>query len=89
MDDLLKQDIFFFVSSVGMVVLVILFAILLVYLIIVFRTVKRISEKVKAEVDEAANDIQNLRTNLKEQGHKLKYVFDYFKPKPKRTKKEQ
>lgn len=88
MNSLLKSDVFFFITSIAVVVIAILLTILIVYLIKVSRDIKYISQRAKTEADNIIDDVSKLRTNLKEQGGKIKDLAGFFSRfyKPKKTK---
>jgi MFS-type transporter involved in bile tolerance (Atg22 family) len=77
MNDFMKQDIFFFVTTIAVVVVGLLLAILIVYLIKISKDVKYISRKAKTEADLISEDISQLRSNMKT-GMKLKHLFTFF-----------
>ena len=88
MNSLLKSDVFFFITSIAVVIIAILLAVLIVYLIKVSRDIKYISQRAKTEADNIIDDVSKLRTNLKEQGGKIKDLAGFFSRfyKPKKTK---
>ncbi len=92
MNSLLKSDVFFFITSIAVVVIAILLTILIVYLIKVSRDIKYISQRAKTEADNIIDDVSKLRTNLKEQGGKIKDLAGFFsrfyKPKKNKSRKE-
>jgi hypothetical protein len=73
----MKQDIFFFVTTIAVVILTILLAILVIYIIKITRDVKYISERAKTEADLISQDLSDLRDNVKK-GVKLKYLLNFF-----------
>ena len=78
MNNILKSDIFFFITSVAVIIIAILLVILIVYLIKVSKDIKYISQKAKAEADNIIQDVSTLRTNIKEQGGKVKDLANIF-----------
>ena len=86
MNDFLKQDIFFFVTTIAVVVLAILLAILIIYIIKISKDVKYISNKAKTETDLISNDLSELRQNVKDKGAKLKYFISFFNNLGKKRK---
>ena len=88
MNDFLKQDIFFFITTIAVIIVTVLMAILIIYIIKISKNVKYISEKAKTEADLIAEDISNLRTNVKEHGMKAKHLFDFFSSMAKKAKKK-
>ena len=86
MDDFLKQDIFFFVTTIAVVLLTILFAILIIYIIKISRDIKHITRKAKNQADLISEDLSELRDNIKEKGAKLKYFMSFFNNLRKKRK---
>lgn len=92
MNNLIKSDVFFFITSIAVVVIGILLTVLIVYLIKVSRDIKYISQKAKTEADNIIQDVSQLRTNLKEQGGIIKNLAGiftrFYKPKKTKSRKE-
>lgn len=89
METLIHADIFFFITSIAVVILTILLAVILAYAIIVFRNLKKVSEQVKRQAQNLETDIDTLRQCVKSQGLGLKLLFklkDLFKSKIKKRK---
>ena len=78
MTDFLKQDIFFFVTTLAVVFLTILISVLIIYIIKISQDVKYISNKAKSEADLISQDLSDLRQNVKDKGAKLKYFVSFF-----------
>lgn len=78
MTDFLKQDIFFFVTTVVTIVVGILLAILMVYIIKIARDIKYITSRAKEEADLISEDLSELRQNVREKGAKMKYFLSFF-----------
>lgn len=81
MDNLMQADVFFFISSLGFVVLAILLAIFLFYLIRGMKTLSRI-------IDKAEDDIEKIGDVTKEMVEEMKesYIFNFLFGKKKRKK---
>jgi hypothetical protein len=77
MTDFMKQDIFFFVTTIAVVVLTILLVILIVYIIKITSDVKYITKRAKTEADLISQDLSDLRDNVKK-GIKLKNLVSFF-----------
>ena len=88
MNNLIKSDVFFFITSIAVVVIAILLTILIVYLIKVSKDIRYISQKAKTEADNIIDDVSQLRTNLKQEGSKIKDLAGIFARfyNPKKTK---
>ena len=87
MDPFIKQDIFFFVSTIAVALLAVTMTIVMVYVIKILNDVKYISKKAKLETDHLAEDLNDLRENVKEQGFKVKHAFSFFNSFMNRRKK--
>lgn len=79
MDTIIHADIFFFVSTIALVVITLGLIVALVYIIKILRTISNVSEKVKDESDEILADIKNLRGTIKRQGFGLRNVTEFIK----------
>ncbi len=75
-ESLIHADIFFFISTIALVVISIGFGIALYYGIKILRNVRDISDKVNAESSEIIADIKALRRALREEGVKWKHVTE-------------
>lgn len=74
METLIHADIFFFVSTISLVVITIGLAWALVYLIRILRNVRDISDKARVESDEIVSDLRSFRRAIKEEGLKWKSI---------------
>ncbi len=86
MESLIKSDIFFFITTICIVLITILFVVILIYLIRVFKNIDFLSKKIKEEGEEIINDVHNARINLKAEGKKasnLLSILSFFKKKRK------
>ncbi len=87
MNDFLKQDIFFFVTTIAVVLISIVFLVVLVYLAKILKDIKYISKKAKTEADLITEDLSELRQNIKEKGMAAKHFFSFFSNLYKKHKK--
>jgi uncharacterized protein YoxC len=87
MNEFLKMDIFFIITSIAAVILAILIIILLIYLIKFVKNLKYISDKARVETDNLSLDIRTLRENIHREGFKLKHALNFFSSIIKRRKK--
>jgi hypothetical protein len=78
METLIHADIFFFVSTIALVLITIGIVIALIYLIKILRNVSDVSEKVKVESSEIISDIKTLRTDIKKEGFRINYISKFF-----------
>lgn len=61
MDTLIHADIFFFVATIGFVIIGIGVVIALVFVIMILKSLHKLSETVRMEADHIAGDIDSLR----------------------------
>lgn len=87
-ESLIHADIFFFVSTVALVVLSIGFGIALFYVIRIVRGAGEITEKIKAESGEIVADSRRLRAALRDEGvkwgHVIGLVRGFFTSQPEK-----
>ncbi len=86
MDTLLKADIFFFITSVAVVVLTILVIVALVYFIKILRNVEDISKTVRDSVDNASSHVEELLNKLMD-NPLFRFIFGKKKESKKKRKK--
>lgn len=66
METLLHADIFFFVTTLAVVIVTILLGVALMYLIIFLRNARDISEAVRAEAGNIVEDVATFRESIKD-----------------------
>jgi len=74
----MKSEIFFFITSIAVVIITILLGVLATYLIRILRNVDDISAKAKDEAGLIKEDIAELRENVKTEGAKVKHLVKFF-----------
>jgi hypothetical protein len=79
MDSLIKSDIFFFITSIAVVLITLLLAIGLVYAISILHTIEGISKQLKQEADLISQDIADVRTYAHGQSWTLRGLSALFK----------
>ena len=79
MDSLIKSDVFFFITSIAVVLITLLLAALLVYGISILHTVRGISKQVKHEAELITQDIHDARDYARGTGFSLMGVVAMFK----------
>ncbi len=85
MEPILKSDIFFFISSVSVVILTILLSIGVFYLIKILRDFSKISET----LSQTASDIGEKVKNMQEDISKIPIIGFLFRSKHKKNKKHE
>jgi uncharacterized protein YoxC len=78
MNALIHADVFFFVTTIAVVVVAAAFTVALVYFIGVLRNVRDVSKAVKEEAYLIREDIRVAREDVKREGFKLKHVVSFF-----------
>lgn len=87
MDTLIHADIFFFITSIAVVVLTILLVIAFVYFIQILVNFRDISKILKNGVDNASEKVEELLENLVD-NPVFRFIFGARHAKKKRAKKE-
>jgi hypothetical protein len=78
MEQLIHADIFFFITSISVVIVTILVVIASVYVIRILRDVGDVSRRIKEEAEEIEEDIDALRMAVKTEGFKLRHLISFF-----------
>ncbi|MEI8103492.1 MAG: hypothetical protein WCG84_01140 [Candidatus Moraniibacteriota bacterium] len=86
MQTLVHADIFFFIASIGFIVVTCLVAVGLVYMIVILRNVRSITEKVEAGIDTAEEEVKEFVSDLRE-SRVFQMLFGGRKHKKSETKK--
>tara|TARA_Y100001958_G_C21078570_1_gene435665 strand:+ start:599 stop:886 length:288 start_codon:yes stop_codon:yes gene_type:complete len=68
METLLKADIFFFVTTIVVIVLSIVIAVALVYVVRILRDILHVTRNVRDESDKIVADVDEFRSDMKKQG---------------------
>jgi uncharacterized protein YoxC len=91
-ESLIHADIFFFISTIALVLISIGIVVVLVYVIKILRNVGEVTDKIKVESGEIVEDLKKLRANLRDEGMKWRHVADlvrmFFMKKGKKIKKK-
>lgn len=78
MNNIIQADIFFFITSIAVIVSTIGVIIVAVYVVRILRDMKHISKKVSEEGDKIIEDVEHLREVAKAEGMKVKNIADFF-----------
>ncbi len=73
-ESLIHADIFFFISTIVLVIFSIAFGMILFYVLRIVKNVRYISERLRVEGVEIIEDIKKFRGMLREEGIKWKHV---------------
>ena len=79
MDTLIHADIFFFVTTIAVVVFTIAITVLVVYLVQIARSVQKIADAVNDEVSLVRRDMSDLRSGIRERGAQAGAAIDWIK----------
>jgi len=82
MDGILQSQVFFFISSIGFVILSILLAILLFYLIRATKTFHKIIDKVEKDIDSIGDTTKEILEEVKDS-----FIFNLLFGKKKKNRK--
>ncbi len=66
MDEFMKMDLFFFVSTFAVLVLVVLASLVTYYLVQIVRNVRDITDTIKKEAEDTVRDLRALRIDVRE-----------------------
>ena len=88
MNDFLKMDIFFFVATLGVVVLTFLAAYVLWRLGRILTHIEHISKQVAIESDMVRQDIAEMRNEIRHGKGRLKSLFGFLKKSGSRMTKD-
>ncbi len=69
--NLIHADIFFFITSIAVVLCTILLIFILVYVLRTIRAVTHIVEKIKIESEQVIDDLSDLREKIKDSGSNI------------------
>ncbi len=89
MEDFLKMDIFFVVTTAVVFGVGMFFMVALYYLVRILRSVDHISENISHESDSVRQDVAILREKLKSEGLKLQHFSEFFARVFKKTEPRQ
>jgi hypothetical protein len=93
MSNLIHADVFFFVSTILLSLLVIVFIIVLVYLIRVLREARSVARLVREEAERLAGDLEAMREKIRTESFSLGNVFSlvvgFLKSKKKKGRAAQ
>ena len=78
MNDLIHADIFFFVTTIAVVVVALFFTVTLIYLILILKRVRDVMDEVKKETILIREDIHSFRDQVKSGGAQIKYVTQFL-----------
>jgi|CXWL01.1.fsa_nt_gi uncharacterized membrane protein (DUF106 family) len=78
MNEFLKMDVFFVVTTVIAIIVGILVCVVLYYFARFLRTLNRIADEIEEETQVIRADIREARDNIKREGVRLRDLFSFF-----------
>lgn len=78
MDTLVHADIFFFITTIAVVLITIFLAVALVYVLKILIDVKYIVGRFREESDLLVKDLRDLRAHVRAEGFQLKWVTNFL-----------
>lgn len=85
METILKSEIFFFITSVSVIIITVVFVIVGYYLIRIMRNLSKISDTLKKAVDNTESNIEEIGERVKE-SRIFNFVFGKKKTKKQKEK---
>lgn len=79
MNDFLKMDVFFVVSTAAVVIVATLLSIAIFYAIRILRAADRLSQTVEAEAALVRDDLRDLRAGIRREGFRWKHISRWLK----------
>ena len=89
MQELAKSDIFFVVTTVAVITLLVVFFIAFVYVIRILRDMKYIARRAREEGERILDDVEEARRGIKKEGLGARRLFTAFKKIFLRTKRHK
>lgn len=75
MESIAKSDMFFFVTTIAVIVLTLVLVVALAYVIRIASDIKYIAHRAKQETDEIADDLKSARETLKSKGKTIATIL--------------
>ncbi len=75
MENIAKSDMFFFVTTIAVIIVTLVLVVALAYVIRIASDIKYIAGKAKQETDEIVDDIKNARETLKSKGKTIATII--------------
>lgn len=79
MNDFSMMHVFFFITSVAVVIFIILLAVVTIFFIKILNDIKYISGKAKKEADLISEDLADLHAKIRAGGARFGYFFGFLK----------
>ena len=79
MNTLIHADIFFFVTTIWVIIISAIIAVILWNVVYIVRDLRHISRKIREGGDALSGDLHDLHTVLRAEGAKANSIYKYFK----------
>lgn len=89
MEELVKSDIFFFITGAAVVLLTLVVLLALYYIVRILRNIFSLSEAIEEEGEEIVKDISKLRRGLEKGGRKFRKIIKSASPKKRKVKEHK
>lgn len=87
MNEFLKMDVFFFITTVAVVMLMILGVVVFLKVSRILGHIEHISEQISLESDSIRTDLAEVRADIKKGRGRLKSLFNFFGKRVGKTAK--
>ena len=85
MNEFVKMDVFFFITTIAVVILSIFGVIILWRVSCIFKHIEHISEQISLESDSIRSDLAEVRSDIRSGKGRLKSLFNFFGTTVKRS----
>ncbi len=75
MESIAKSDMFFFVTTIAVIIVTLVLVVALAYVIRIASDIKYIAKRAKQETDEIADDLKTARETLKSKGKTIATIL--------------
>jgi len=89
MTEVMKSDVFFFVTTLAVIVLSLAILVALIYLIFILKDAKRLSSRARVEGEALFDDIEGVRNTVKNGGRKIVDIITALFTRKKHTKRKK
>jgi hypothetical protein len=79
METLINANIFFFISTIGFIIISAIFIVILWNVAIIMNDARRISRKIREGSEALSDDLNDFRANMHTEGAEVKHIWKYFK----------
>jgi len=88
MTEVMKSDVFFFVTTLAVIVVSVALVIALIYLILILRDARKLSSRARQEGEAILDDLSTAREGVKQGGQKILEMIAALFIRKKNTKRK-